>query len=292
MALDLIFGRTRRSWARGSEISRPASSAFLMVTMTDEVTLRLTEPEIAMLSEMSATKMRADAGDRAAQKKMRGLAKRMRGLEERARRGDAAARRSLLVLRESGVFQPTQTINMTGMTGMGGEQVSNQSYRIAVLRQARRLAGPRPPTTLDFFRAKSAVDGTMRKAGISLYLPGSRPGRVTAGAAPVVDGLPHPDPLSAEQKEDLRTYLRHLPPPSRSQVADGERMTRQIVATFGPVKDRARLGDLAALEKWRQLVDWTNRAQQEALKNQAGALVQLQQLSRANLFNPRFRTAT
>jgi hypothetical protein len=166
MARDLFLGRTRRNWARGA-CSRS------LTPISDEVTFRLTELEIAMLAELAATRARASSGDRSAKKKIAGLAKKLASLERRAARGDAAARRTLLVLRESGALQPVQVLTM------GGEQVSNTDYRVAVLRQARRLAGGRPPRTLDFARAKSAVDGAMRAANISLFLPGSRQGRVT-----------------------------------------------------------------------------------------------------------------
>lgn len=174
MARDLIFGKTRRSWARGTACSASPSP------MSDEVTLRLTEPEIAMLAEVAATKARADAGDRGSRKKISKLSAKVASLQKKANRGDAGAKRTLLVLRESGVFRPTQTITMGGPLCVLGEQISNQDYRVAVLKQARRAAGGQAPTTLHFFKAKSAVDGTMRRAGLSLYLPGSRPGRVTA----------------------------------------------------------------------------------------------------------------
>jgi hypothetical protein len=165
MARDLILGKTRRSWARGFRLPPP--------DISDEVTLRLTETEMTMLAEVAATKARADAGDRGSRRQISRLASRVAVLEKRAARGDAEAARTLRVLRESGVFRPSQSITM------GAERVSNQDYRIAVLRQAQRVAGKRRPTTLDFFRAKSAVDGTMRRAGLALFLPGSRPGRIT-----------------------------------------------------------------------------------------------------------------
>jgi len=132
-----------------------------------------------MLAELAATKSRAEAGDRSSRKKMRKLTARVATLKKKANRGDASAKRTLLVLNESGVFQPTQTITMGGPLCVSGEQISNQNYRIAVLKHARRVAGNQTPTTLHFFKAKSAVDGTMRNAGISLFLPGSRPGRIT-----------------------------------------------------------------------------------------------------------------
>jgi hypothetical protein len=164
MAYDLIFGKTKRNWAIGYQALPP---------MSDEVTVKLTEAEISMLAELAASKAQADAGDRQARGKMAKLSAKVSSLKKRAARGDESAKRTLLVLRESGIFNKSQSITM------GNEAVSNQDYRVAVLRQARRVARGKRPTTLDFFKAKTAVDGTMRKAGIALFLPGSLPGRVT-----------------------------------------------------------------------------------------------------------------
>jgi hypothetical protein len=165
MARDIVLGRTPRNWARGV-LPAPTPTS-------DEVTVRLTEAEMSMLAEVAATKARAEAGDRGARSRMAKLASKIASLKKKASRGHEPSRRTLLVLRESGVFQGTQSITL------GNERVSNVDYRIAVLRQARRAAGNRSPTTRDFARAKSDVDGTMRRAGIALFMPGSRPGRVT-----------------------------------------------------------------------------------------------------------------
>ena len=62
MACDLILGRTRRNLSRGA-CAAPSSTP---PPVSDEVTLRLTEPEMAMLADLAATKMRADLGDRQA----------------------------------------------------------------------------------------------------------------------------------------------------------------------------------------------------------------------------------
>jgi len=170
MACDLILGRTRRNWSRGCPAPVPAPEPT-----SDEVTLRLTEPEMAMLADLAATKMKADLGAREAKKKMLAMAKKVASLQKQSRRGDAGAKRALLVLSESGVFRGTQSFTL------GNELVPNTAYRATVLRQAMKVSGSRKPTTLDFYRAKSAVDRAMGQAGISLYLPGSRPGRVTEG---------------------------------------------------------------------------------------------------------------
>lgn len=112
------------------------------------------------------------------------------------------------------------------------------------------------------------------------------------GAAPVVEGLPHPTPLTAEQKEDLRTYLRHLPALGKSQATDQERLVAQLREKFGEVKERARAGDARALERWNDVVKWVNKLQEGALKNDANSLMHLRNISRTGIFNPRFRVAS
>jgi len=126
-----------------------------------------------MLAEIAATKQRADAGDRLAKKKLSKIGKKVASLQAKAKKGNASAQRSLRVLKESGAL-----VSVTAMT-MGEETIPNVVYRAAVLKQAARAAGGNKPTTKHFFRAKSAVDKVMGKAGISLYLPGAAPGRVT-----------------------------------------------------------------------------------------------------------------
>jgi hypothetical protein len=128
---------------------------------------------MAMLAEIAATKQRADAGDRQAKRKISKLAKKVAGLQSKAKRGDVAAQRSLRVLRESGAL-----VSVTAMT-MGSDTIPNAVYRAAVLKQAAKSASGTRPTTKHFFAAKAAVDKVMGKAGISLYLPGAKPGRIT-----------------------------------------------------------------------------------------------------------------
>jgi hypothetical protein len=112
------------------------------------------------------------------------------------------------------------------------------------------------------------------------------------GAAPVVDGLPHPTPLTAEQKEDLRTYLRHLPALDKTQEVDHARLVAHLREKFGEVRERARAGDARALARWNDVVKWTNKLQEDALKNDANSLPHLRNISRTGIFNPRFRVAS
>lgn len=169
MAYDLLRGRTSRNWARGSH--RSACS------LTDEVDFKLTPVEMSMLADLASTKMAADSGDRVARKKIALVVRGLAALKARARRGDASAQRSLRVLDESGVFRGG--IQTFSMGDDDVREIPNVAYRAAVLRQACKAAGPRKPTTRDFFAAKKAVDKTMGQAGIRLFLPGSRPGRIT-----------------------------------------------------------------------------------------------------------------
>lgn len=110
------------------------------------------------------------------------------------------------------------------------------------------------------------------------------------GHSPIVDGLPQPNPLTGEQKEDLRTFLRHLP--FQGSESDNQKFTRQISEKYGPLRDKVRAGDSEAIAKWTELISWTNSLQQEALKNQPSALIMLRNISRARLFSPRFQVAT
>jgi hypothetical protein len=179
MAKDLILGRTKRNWARGRKVCAPSEAPPLPVT--DEVTFRLNPQEMDLLAAVAAAKIRADAGDRRAQAQVRELGKKVAKLKVRAGKGDASAKRTLLVLRESGVFRGVETMSL-GEDASPAGTVSNLNYRVAVVRQALASAkknGRPRPTTRDFYQAKTAVDGTMARAGLSLYLPRSRPARQT-----------------------------------------------------------------------------------------------------------------
>ncbi len=170
MAKDLILGRVRRNWARGSCVPQ----------ISDEVTFKLTEPEMSMLADIASTKMLADMGDKDANKKMAGVRKKVKKLQKQARKGDPAAKRALLVLAESGVFRGVSSFTL-GAWSAGENLVPNTTYRAAVVKHALRLANGKTPSTKHFWQAKNKVDGVMAEAGLSLYLPGARPGRITAG---------------------------------------------------------------------------------------------------------------
>lgn len=174
MSRDLIFGRTRRNWSRGSCSPK-------RLAMTDEVDFIMTTDEMKMVADVASVRAAADSGDTAARRKLTAFMKKVRGLESRAKKGDASAKRTILVLKQSGVFSPSKPQSIA-LGDDSSSQVDHTSYRIAVLRQAGRrakMSGGRRPTTRDFYLAKKDVDGVMSQNGISLYLPGSRPSRLT-----------------------------------------------------------------------------------------------------------------
>jgi hypothetical protein len=87
---------------------------MLSVSVSDEVTLRLTDAEMAMLASLAETRARADAGNARARKQMTALERKTTTLGKRAKRGDAKAARLLRVLNESGILQTSQTFAMNG----------------------------------------------------------------------------------------------------------------------------------------------------------------------------------
>ena len=119
MATDLILGSTNTNWSRGESLPESASGhnghwQFIRGEISDEVTLQLTESEKAMLQKLVVTKSRAKAGDEAAKKKLARMIDDVAALKVAARKGDARAKRRLLVLRESGVFNKTKKLDVSG----------------------------------------------------------------------------------------------------------------------------------------------------------------------------------
>jgi hypothetical protein len=62
---------------------------------------------------------------------------------------------------------------------MGGKAIPHKNYRVAVMKAALKSTGGKRPTTRDYFKAKAAVDRAIGKSGISIYMPGAKPGRRT-----------------------------------------------------------------------------------------------------------------
>jgi hypothetical protein len=61
----------------------------------------------------------------------------------------------------------------------GEGDIRHDEYRVLVVRQAVREAGNRNPSTLHYWEAKKKVDSALGMAGVSIEIPGARPGRRT-----------------------------------------------------------------------------------------------------------------
>lgn len=62
---------------------------------------------------------------------------------------------------------------------IGGKSIPHENYRVAVMKAALKSSGGKRPTTRDYFKAKATVDQVIGKSGISIYMPGAKPGRRT-----------------------------------------------------------------------------------------------------------------
>jgi len=180
MAYDILLGKTRRNWSRGCG----ARSTMIPPEMPQEgvATIQLTEAEVDKLADIAATKVAADMGNKAALKKMIVVRKNVAKLQKQARKGDPKAKRALAVLEQSGVFRDYQSFSLSDLSGDDVPETSlvpNTAYRAAILSRAVKAAGGRKPTTRHFHAAKKSVDKDMSAAGLALYLPGARPGRIT-----------------------------------------------------------------------------------------------------------------
>jgi hypothetical protein len=60
-----------------------------------------------------------------------------------------------------------------------GNAIPHENYRVAVMKAAVKSAGGGQPSTQDYFKAKAAVDKVIGKSGITIYMPGAKPGRRT-----------------------------------------------------------------------------------------------------------------
>lgn len=90
-----------------------------MLSMSDEVTFRFTDQEAQMVASWATIRARADEGDAKARRKLAQLTRQVALLERQAKRGNAKAKRTLLVLRESGLLQRSQTFAMDGCGCLG-----------------------------------------------------------------------------------------------------------------------------------------------------------------------------
>ena len=110
MSHDLILGSTNRNFSLGLEAPKLGPA----LPVSDEVTVTFSPEEKSMLEKVSILRMKADSGDKDAKKQLVSFTKNVAKLKAQAGKGDDKAKRALLVLRESGIFNPTQQITILG----------------------------------------------------------------------------------------------------------------------------------------------------------------------------------
>lgn len=103
MAYDLIFGITKKSWARGSQ---PATLAL----PPTERTIICTPREKAGLEELASIKMAAESGDRKAQARWKALNNKFTRLSKAS---DPKAKHSIAILRQAGFLQGAKKISFS-----------------------------------------------------------------------------------------------------------------------------------------------------------------------------------
>jgi hypothetical protein len=101
MALDLFLGIIPKSWARGTSIAQTQP-------VVDEPTVACTPEEKAKLEKFALIKMRAESGDKKAQKQWKTMLAGLPSLKTKAKRGDPKAKRTLLILSQGGFLQRAQ----------------------------------------------------------------------------------------------------------------------------------------------------------------------------------------
>ena len=108
MAYDLFLGIIPKSWARGAPAAQTQPTA-------SEPAVICTPEEKAKLEKLALIKMRAESGDKKAQKQWKAMLSGIPPLKAKAKQGDPKARRTLLILRQGGFLQRAQVFaNLSG----------------------------------------------------------------------------------------------------------------------------------------------------------------------------------
>ena len=109
MSQDLIFGFTKRDWSRKPpEIVHECGPESCTISYRKAP---LTANEKAKLDTIAQLKMKAESGDRKAQKQWRKLSIKVVALKAKAKRGDPKARHTVEILEDSGMFGHVQKIS-------------------------------------------------------------------------------------------------------------------------------------------------------------------------------------
>jgi hypothetical protein len=109
MSQDLIFGFTKKNWSRTPPaIVHECGPDMCTVSYKKEP---LTGDEKSKLDRLAQVKMRAESGDRSAQKQWKLISSRLIVLKTKAKGGDPKAKHTVEVLEDSGLFGHVQKIS-------------------------------------------------------------------------------------------------------------------------------------------------------------------------------------
>ena len=121
MSIDLIFGFTKKDWSRTPPtIVHECGPEVCTISQKKEP---LTEEEKVRLDRLAQVKMKAESGDKQAQRQWKKISSKMISLKAKAKKGDPKAKHSLGILEDSGLFGHVQKISGEESEGQGRRQM-------------------------------------------------------------------------------------------------------------------------------------------------------------------------
>ena len=277
MSHDLFLGKTKHNFARDIDSPSPTS---------DEVTFTFTEAEKQMLASAADLRMKADAGDKNAKKRLVAFTKNVAKLKAKAAKGDAASKRTLLVLRESGLFNKTQTFSL-GWNPFTAKKESLEERTARIAKFATAVKSASKPEEIAKLSEQATYDQALKDQLLALAQQGNANALKVAAYSPkassaVVGGSDNragqlrqelarlrqkksktaEEQRSVEQLEEKLTRLEAMsgigysPWEARKRSARHARRARKITQ----LKARAAAGDQQAIARLQQMQQQLNLA--------------------------------
>jgi len=251
MSYDLFLGPTKRNIARDAEPTAP---------MSDEVTITFSDEEKAMLEKISILRMRAESGDKDSKKELIAFTKNVAKLKAKAKKGDLKAKRALLVLRESGIFNPTQQITILGFSLFSNKEDEHAKQRRMERFEDEVTKLSSPAQITDFARIV-AFNPPLQKLVQNM---------ATKGSSNAINVLA----ASKQFNSDQPVTMRGIGDSSWYSQRRSSRQARRI-ARLTSLKSRAASGDQQAIARLRQM---QTRLSAKAATGDQRAVARLQQL--------------
>ena len=109
MSQDLIFGFTKKNWSRTPP--KAVHECGPEMCMVSYQKAPLTDDEKSKLDQLARVKMKAESGDRPAQRQWKDITLKMSSLKSKSKKGDPKAKHTLEILEDSGLFGHVQKIS-------------------------------------------------------------------------------------------------------------------------------------------------------------------------------------